>query len=271
MSERDDSTIRPAEWTAETVAAFWDFHSRRDPPGGYFSEVLAEGLIRLGEWPGHMKQGDRVLDYGCGRGPLINALLERGYEVGGVEFSTDSARIVDERFAQSAGYLGTHVPGAEPRWPDAHFDIAYCVEVVEHLTDEFLAPTLQSLANSLRPGGVAIITTPFDEDLPAHQVYCPFCNTEFHHMQHVRSWNVASLSSALTHVGLGTEFCQPVKLARFCYGQPAGRRDKLIALGQWAVRGAIASVSKSAAFSYAASNPGDNLVAIARKNERVTS
>lgn len=254
-----------AVWTPEAVAAFWDYHGQKDPPGGYFSEVLAEGILNAARWTGHLKPAARVVDFGCGRGPLIEALVRHGHSAAGVEFSTDSATLVNQRFAGNGRYLGTQVVGhAAPRG-DEQFETAFCIEVIEHLTDEFLESTFLALASLVRQGGSVLITTPFDEKLASHQVFCPFCRTEFHHMQHVRSWNVASLTAALNHAGFDVAICQPVQLARFCYGQPKGRRDRLISSTRSLVRGTLAALSTSAAFHYAARRPGDNLLAIGVK------
>lgn len=251
-------------WTAESVGAFWDYHGQKTPPGGYFSEVLAEGLINIAAWTGNLAGNASVVDFGCGRGPLIDALLKREYQAGGVEFSPDSAAIVDGRFQNHDRYLGTQVIGHPAPWHNVQFDTAFCIEVVEHLTDEFLKPSLETLASLIKPGGAVVVTTPYDEKLAEHLVFCPFCRTEFHHMQHVRSWTVESLSAALGDAGLSVELCQPMQLSRFCYGRPAGRRDILVSRMRSAIRDTLATFSGSAAFRYAA-KPGDNLVAIARR------
>lgn len=263
----DSLDYQPADWSAENVAAFWDYQSRSTPSGGYFSEGNRDALVHLAQWRGLLPA--RVVDYGCGRGPLFEPLLDCGCEVGGLEFSSDSAMVANAQFSQEKRFLGVRTqPAAQGEtWESGHFDLCYCCEVIEHLTDEVLAPTFREIIRILRPGGHLILTTPNDEKLADHLIACPFCRTEYHHMQHVRSWSAATLSQFLTSHGFEIEFCQAVDINRFQWGQPAGLRAKGRALIQQIQRAVRRLLGRDAVFNYAANVSGENLIAIARKAE----
>lgn len=119
--------------------------------------------------------GARVLDFGCGRGVLLKALLDRGYEAHGTEVSRHAAEGADPR-AQIR--IANNLVNAN--YPDEHFDQIIVWHVLEHLTNP--RETLQEMRRILRPGGRIVVAVPnfaswqsqlfgaawFHLDLPRH-------------------------------------------------------------------------------------------------------
>ena len=69
------------------------------------------------------------------------------------------------------------------------------------LSDAYLSAYFASFRQLLAPDGIAIITTPNDEDLHASETYCPHCDQVFHRWQHLRSWTAESLAAAVSTNG----------------------------------------------------------------------
>jgi SAM-dependent methyltransferase len=199
------------DWPREAVVRFWNHqtaHPERAAP--YFSQQVGSGIVGLARRERAIAAGSTVLDLGCGPGHLAGYLLEASCEVWGV----DSADVsVAEANRMLAGRPGWH--GASHDVPDRRFDAITCIETVEHLSDDLLAETLAAIFAHLRPGGRAVITTPNDEDIRANPVYCPFCDHEFHDMQHVRSFTAGDLRDVLRTAGFEVEFCEAVHLMEF--------------------------------------------------------
>jgi SAM-dependent methyltransferase len=48
------------------------------------------------------------------------------------------------------------------KYPDGYFDAAYSVSVLEHIPDEGDSAAITELIRVVRPGGVVVVTVPFD-------------------------------------------------------------------------------------------------------------
>lgn len=99
----------------------------------------------------------RIFDVGCGNGSVANYLSELGYDVFGVDPSTEGIRIANQDYPNLRLEMGSAYDDLAARF--GIFDIVVSLEVVEHV----YAPRLyaQTLHRLLRKGGTAIISTPY--------------------------------------------------------------------------------------------------------------
>jgi 2-polyprenyl-6-hydroxyphenyl methylase/3-demethylubiquinone-9 3-methyltransferase len=116
--------------------------------------------------PGRLKWFDqqtdwadqRVLDLGCAGGFMAEALARKGAHVSGLDPAQDAieaakrhAEISDLDIQYDVGV------GEEMPYPDNHFDIVVCVDVLEHVRD--LSQVLAEVARVLKPGGLFLYDT----------------------------------------------------------------------------------------------------------------
>lgn len=102
-----------------------------------------------------VRTGLEIVDVGCGDGSrYAEELLRDGVELHGVDVSQVA---VDA--ARSRGVKAVRASLEEPLpFPEAHFDGALCLEVLEHLVDpEFAA---REIHRTLRPGGALLVSVP---------------------------------------------------------------------------------------------------------------
>jgi SAM-dependent methyltransferase len=95
----------------------------------------------------------RILDAGCGSGRNMVELARRG-TVTGVELSATSASLARGR------ETGRVIEGsvAEMPFEPGSFDLAVCLDVIEHLEDDLGA--LRELRRVVTPGGSLLVTVP---------------------------------------------------------------------------------------------------------------
>jgi ubiquinone/menaquinone biosynthesis C-methylase UbiE len=122
-----------------------------DPANGLFeldAPIVAEILDGLGE-----ANGRPALDAACGTGRLTSLLVERGYDVVGMDRSPEMLDVARARFPNVAWREGDlhALPFA-----DSSFDVVLTGLALAHLPA--LEPVLAEFARVLRPGGHLVIS-----------------------------------------------------------------------------------------------------------------
>lgn len=170
--------------TAEEISAFYPREYYGDT-GAKF-EPLVEAMVRL-VGARHVRflvrglpPGGRILDVGCGRGVLLGAFADLGYEVHGVEISETAVAGADPRVQiRIADQL------AEAEYPPDYFDQVVIWHVLEHVADP--RGTIREAHRILKPGGKVVVAVPnfsslqarwagaawFHLDLPRHLFHFP--------------------------------------------------------------------------------------------------
>ena len=165
--------------------------------------MLTADYDRLG-----LRDGDRVLDLGCGFGRHAFEAARRGADVVALDAGRDEVEGVAATFAAmlEAGELrptdvhtaavqadAMHLPFA-----DGAFDRVVCSEVLEHIPDDRGA--MAELARVLRPGGTMAVTVPrFGPEVVNWAL-----SDAYHNVPggHIRIYRRATLEGRLRAVGL---------------------------------------------------------------------
>lgn len=104
------------------------------------------------------KDNIRVLDGGCGLGDWTVYLNKSGYNVVGIDISTDIIAKLNKYFPdvdfQVADIRKTN-------FPDASFDVYFSWGVFEHF-EEGLQPCIREAMRLLKPGGILLLSVPSD-------------------------------------------------------------------------------------------------------------
>lgn len=194
-------------WTRETVARFWEYYSTfKAVEDDYFSKQLGDTVIKFVKR--YIPLTGNILDYGCGPGFLIEKLLQDGRSCWGLDSVESNVKIIESKFNGHPHFKGAfHADTLPTTIPDGMFDTVFLIETIEHLLPDELPLIVNELNRITKTGGHLIITTPNNENLDANKVMCPNCGNIFHHMQHVNSWTVNSLSNLMSQAGFKRVIC----------------------------------------------------------------
>jgi SAM-dependent methyltransferase len=131
--------------------------------------------------------GERIVDVGCGIGAYAGPMLEAGRSWHGCEVVPEFVRVLRER-----GLDATEASGVVLPFEDAAFDLAICVEVLEHIDayEEFA----REIARVARRG--ALFSVPNCGTIPR---YAPLGIVPWHLLEstHVNFFTASSLRSTL--------------------------------------------------------------------------
>ena len=154
-------TTAPEKQEKQEGRTFWD----SNPCGGQWESYAA--FLKWYKWTepymfdivdAHSWNGLRVLEIGCGQGPLVNHLPARGASMVGIDMSRSSL----ERAAAGARELGwgdrvrlLQADAERLPFPDDTFDAVVSFGVLHHTPDT--ASAVQEIGRVLRPGGRTIV------------------------------------------------------------------------------------------------------------------
>jgi len=126
-------------------AARGDYHRTPDPSWDYYPTYLAK-LTAVRRYLDALPRATRVLDAGCGEGVLVDEYADR-LDIIGLDANYASDRV-------------THGSLMALPFPDASFDRALCLDVLEHLAYEEQPRALAEIFRVLRPGGELLVSVP---------------------------------------------------------------------------------------------------------------
>jgi len=109
----------------------------------------------------------RVVDLGCGRGELVQLLVDAGVDAYGVELNADFVELVAEKGLEVVRQdLLQHVEGLAP----GDVDAIVASHVVEHLPPAVVSRLVATAFDRLPDGGLLVLETPNPESLVAGSV-----------------------------------------------------------------------------------------------------
>ena len=134
-----------------------------DPQRDYVDVVYNEKDRPLTSYPSqlarylfdrfNLKQGDKFLDIGCGRGEFLRGFIDCGVHGHGVDRSRTAERYCPEAELRIADLENEQLP-----YPDNYFDVIYSKSVIEHFY--YPEKLVQEMFRVLKPGGLVITMCP---------------------------------------------------------------------------------------------------------------
>jgi SAM-dependent methyltransferase len=113
----------------------------------------------------------RALDLGCGTGVITVSLVDRGFDVVGVDHSSDMLAIAERKLACSRGAGKCELMTADVRelsFAADEFDCVTCQGLLHHLED--IRPCISEFVRVLKPGGFFYVSEPCVNATPLKRI-----------------------------------------------------------------------------------------------------
>ncbi len=157
-----------------------------------------------------LKKNARILDIGCGFGEALAYHKSRGCDVYGVEADENIRRVADK-----FGY-NVQVGLFDPEIYDADFfDYVTMNQVIEHMIEPL--DTMRGIARVLKPGGLAILSTPNADGLAAKFFGRRWIN--WHVPYHTQLFTRKSMRLAAEQAGLSLERVRTITSSEWLHYQ----------------------------------------------------
>lgn len=110
------------------------------------------------------RNGERLLDVGCGSGAFTIGTAKRGYRSLGLSWDERNQAVAEKRArisgAKTATFSICDVRELDKRDDlKSQFEVVVCTENIEHIIDDFRL--VASIAGCMKPGGRLLLTTPY--------------------------------------------------------------------------------------------------------------
>lgn len=135
-------------WSNEAIERLHGYEDKYSS-GEYFSAMVGRDIVKYSKK--FMPKGSAVFDYGCGPGFLLSELCKSGYKTTGMDFTHKSVDIANEKLQGDGNFEGAYYFENLPE--GKKYDVIFCVEVIEHLSDMYLDDMFSKFRKLLNGGG----------------------------------------------------------------------------------------------------------------------
>ena len=123
-----------------------DYHIKLDKNWTYYP-IYLEKRSYVYKLLSKLPKNKKILDIGCGEGALVKEFKKKGYNIIGMDINYESKLV-------SKGNI-TNI-----KFKKSSFDIALCLDVIEHLDFENQEKAFREIHRILKPNGILLVAVP---------------------------------------------------------------------------------------------------------------
>jgi SAM-dependent methyltransferase len=129
-----------------------------------------------------------ALNIGIGNGWLEEYLIQKGWKIRSLDPIEGAVKMLRK------GGIEADVANIEALpYRDGIFDVIFCSEVLEHLSNQQMEIGIKEVFRVLKIGGYFLGTVPYKENLHDNKVICPDCGKIFHRWGHQQDFDEIKL------------------------------------------------------------------------------
>ncbi|MFA5962177.1 MAG: class I SAM-dependent methyltransferase [Parcubacteria group bacterium] len=106
----------------------------------------------------YVEDGDKILDYGCGNGRLLEILKDKKIEYVGVDVSQKLIDLAKVKYPEHKASFSKISSLASLAFPDNYFNRIISVAVFHHFPEKYAREMARELFRITKPGGTIVIT-----------------------------------------------------------------------------------------------------------------
>ena len=106
----------------------------------------------------YIDNGDKILDYGCGNGRLLEILKNKKLKYYGVDISQKLIELAKQKYPEFAGNFMKISSQSSLAFPDNFFNKIISVAVFHHFPEKYAQNMAKELYRVIQPEGIAIVT-----------------------------------------------------------------------------------------------------------------
>lgn len=106
----------------------------------------------------YVADGDKILDYGCGNGRLLEILKDKKIDYIGVDISQKLIDLAKDKYPQHAASFSKVTSQASLAFPDNYFNRIISVAVFHHFPEKHAREMAKELYRITKPDGTVVIT-----------------------------------------------------------------------------------------------------------------
>jgi tRNA (uracil-5-)-methyltransferase TRM9 len=174
----------------------------------------------------YVQNGDKILDYGCGNGRLLEILNDKKVDYTGADISGELIKLAKQKYAGKNAKFNKITSSGSLPFPDNYFNVIISIAVFHHFPENYAKKMAKELHRILKPGGKIVITVwnleqerfqKFTKD-NSKDLYIPFKdNSGKEFIRYHRKYDIKDLKNIFLSAGFRIEKCEIVNEKNILY------------------------------------------------------
>ena len=146
----------------------------------------------------YLKEECKICEIGIGDGYLLDKLYELKMDCTGIDISEYLVTYHKNKVLEQNKKIELiHANIVDLTFKISLFNAVFCIDILEHLTEDDYLQSLKNIYAMLKPGGIFVGSFPYMENLDKSMMKCPKCGHEFHRVGHKQIFDSEKIKNTI--------------------------------------------------------------------------